>query len=137
MIDRALLADIEPPIRLFVVLPFTISVVSVDSFVVRWCMEYGSLNRCGNVIRYRARLTIEIRDYNTMVILDSGNILFETIVYRILIYYMKGEGYIFFLLITLPVLISNKVQSFSFMNNLSIDKVLYMIMFLRISKGYI
>lgn len=72
-----------------------------------------------------------------MVILDSGNILFETIVYRILIYYMKGEGYIFFLLITLPVLISNKVQSFSFMNNLSIDKVLYMIMFLRISKGYI
>lgn len=100
-------------------------------------MEYGSLNRCGNVIRYRARLTIEIRDYNTMVILDSGNILFETIVYRILIYYMKGEGYIFFLLITLPVLISNKVQSFSFMNNLSIDKVLYMIMFLRISKGYI
>lgn len=106
-------------------------------------MEYGSLNRCGNVIRYRARLTIEIRDYNTMVILDSDNILFETIVYRILIYYMKGEGYIFFLLITLPVLISNKVQSFSFMNNLSIDikvsfdKVLYMIMFLRISKGYI
>lgn len=101
-------------------------------------MEYGSLNRCGNVIRYRARLTIEIRDYNTMVILDSGNILFETtIVYHILIYYMKGEGYIFFLLITLPVLISNKVQSFSFMNNLSIDKVLYMIMFLRISKGYI